>query len=193
MKYGLVYASVIAVASVLLLTTLFVSTEAVPLDKENTVVVKGDAISVQSSQITLFIGQINNIKNTNTLNYVYFPTSTTFELGLGCTAPSSILKSSALKKATIEFHTSDAVGCFWKTTGEGNFSISIEASGSSDFKKYDDITCSPLGDVQYCTRIRGTSDESIGTASGTVFGEALRENVATISKMNEKRTAWISP
>lgn len=193
MKYGLIYGTVIAIVGVLLTTTFFVDIEAVSLDTEKTVIVKGDAISIQSKQLTLFIGQIDNIKDTNTVNYVFMRSDGTFEAGLACSASSKILKSSGLKKASVDFNTDDLVECLIKTSGNGDFLIEIEATGSSEFKKYDDTTCSPLGDIQSCSRIRGTSDGSDGTASGTVFGEALIENTSRISKINEKRTFWTIP
>lgn len=193
MQNGMIYVTVIAIVGVLLTTTFFVNIEAISLEKEKTVIVKGDAISIQSTQITLFIGQIDNTKVTNTVNYVFKRSDGTYEYGLVCTASSDILKNSGLKKATVDFNTDDLSECLIQTSGKGYFLIDIESTGSSEFKKYDDTSCGPLGEVQSCSRIRGTSDGRDGTASGTAFGEPLTENTSRISKINEKRTHWTIP
>lgn len=194
MRNQVLYGSIFVIVS-LLLTTLIFTAEAKTFDKELTLAVKGDGVLVQSKQIRLTVAPLDNIKDTLAVSYIAKINDGEFAFGLICTGPDSILKSSALRKASVEFNTEDLV-CIdgTQTDHQGVISINIETIDESNFLKYDDASCSLIDGINFCSRIRGTSDGNDGEANGTVFGEVLNEGASgRISKINEKRTYWTEP
>lgn len=170
--------------------------DAKSFDKEAEIILKGDGVLIQTSQINL---QVITKPNSDTLSVTYVAEivdeddNVTLDFGFFCDASDKILKLSALKKGSLEFNTADLVNCLFQSENNGDIIITMQTNGSLNFLKWDNRFCTPPdGDgIKLCSRERGTSDGASGTASGTYFGQVLEEGtLVNIGKINEKRTIW---
>ena len=188
------YTAAIATISILLIGMMAFDAEAKSFSHDHAVILIGDSFNVRGPPADVFITPINDdILNVN-LFYSARIDGEKIKSGSNCIAPKQILKISAMKKATVEFDTSD-IDCPHHSGDHGVISLSFQYNGETNFQVYDDTNCEDIGEgVEECTRTHGNSDEAFGVVSGTVFGESLLpDKSGTIKTINEKRVMWTQP
>jgi len=189
------YSAAIATIGMLLIGMMAFDAEARSFDKGHAVNLIGNSFHVGGPPANVFITPINDdIQNVKLTYKVMTSDGMKGKSGSDCTAPKQILKISAMKKATVEFDTSD-LGCPNHKGDHGVISLSFELNGEIDFQVYDDTNCEDIGEgIEECTRIHGNSNEAFGVVSGTVFGESLEPDISgTINTINERRVLWTTP
>lgn len=196
MTRNILYAGVIAVMSVALISMLSFQAEAKTFDKGQEFELKGLGLSIfgQDDDGNKFQLQVAPIENTKDLFIDYRVKTPTTDLYKGqCVGFKQILKVSATNKASVEFNTAD-LKCFVHEGPDSIISATVEGIDqviSND--KFDVIFCDAIGEVDYCTRDRGSITEFLGTGNIDGFGLSLNNQNAAIKDVKLKHTAWTSP
>lgn len=196
MTKNILYAGVIAVMSVALISMMSFQVEAKTFDKSQEFELKGLGLSIfgQDDNGNKLQLQVAPIENTKDLFIDYRVKTPTTDLYKGqCIGSKQILKVSATNKASVEFNTED-LKCSTHEGPDSIISATVEGTGqviAND--KFDAIFCDADGEVDSCTRDRGSITEFLGIGNIDGFGLSLNNQNAAIKDVKLKHTAWTSP
>lgn len=196
MTKNILYAGIIAVMSVALISMMVFQVEAKTFDKDQKFELKGLGLAIfgQDDNGNKLQLQVAPIENTKDLFIDYRVKTPTTDLYKGqCIGSKQILKVSATNKASVEFNTAD-LECFVHAGPDSIISATVEGTDQVITNDtFDVIFCDTIGEIDYCTRDRGSITEFLGTGNIDGFGLSLNNQNAAIKNVKLKHTAWTSP
>jgi len=196
MANKILYTTMIAAVSVVLISVMVFQAEAKTFDKGQEFGLKGLGIAIfgQDENGNKLQLQISPIENSKDVFVDYKMKTLTTDLYKGqCIGPKQILKVSATNKASVEFNTGD-LNCSVHQGPDSIISATIEGTGQINANdKYDSMDCYTIDNVDYCTRDRGSYTEFIGVGNISGFGLSLDNQQAAIKDVKLIHTAWTSP
>ena len=194
-KNRIIYTSMMASISILLISVMILDAEAKTFDRESEIIFKGLGMSIfgRDSGGIPFNLQISPIDNSKELSVSYVNADGSIR-GLNCHAAKQILKVSGTLKASAEFNTADLSNCAIKTGGDSMITVTLVGDGRVIVDDKDDfIECFEINGIDVCSRIHGKITNYLGVGTMTAFGSTFIDSNGLIRDLNVRTTFWTNP